>query len=91
MDPVVISRDLPLMVLTTLALLPILWTRGVVTRLEGGILVGLYGLYLAEQVLTETLTTAQDEFRFVVLVVVLPLVLVFFVWQMLRWRMQRPA
>ena len=90
-DPVVISRDLPLMVLTTLALLPILWTRGVVTRLEGGILVGLYGLYLAEQVLTETLTTAQDEFRFVILVVVLPLVLVFFVWQMLRWRMQRPA
>ena len=90
-DPVVISRDLPLMVLTTLALLPILWTRGVVTRLEGGILVGLYGLYLAEQVLSETLTTAQDEFRFVVLVVVLPLVLVFFVWQMLRWRLQRSA
>ena len=90
-DPVVISRDLPVMVLTTLALLPILWTRGVVTRLEGGILVGLYGLYLAEQVLTETLTTAQDEFRFVILVVVLPLVLVFFVWQMLRWRLQRPA
>ena len=90
-DPAVISRDLPVMVLTTLALLPILWTRGVVTRLEGGILVGLYGLYLAEQVLTETLTTAQDEFRFVVLVVVLPLVLVFFVWQMLRWRLQRSA
>ena len=90
-DPLVISRDMPVMVLTTLALLPILWTRGVVTRLEGGILVGLYVLYLAEQVLSETLTTAQDEFRFVVLVVVLPLVLVFFVWQMLRWRMQRPA
>ena len=90
-DPVVISRDLPVMVLTTLALLPILWTRGVVTRLEGGILVGLYGLYMAEQVLSETLTTAQDEFRFVVLVVVVPLVLVFLVWQMLRWRVQRPA
>ena len=90
-DPVVISRDLPVMVLTTLALLPILWTRGVVTRLEGGILVGLYGLYLVEQVLSETLTTAQDEFRFVVLVVVLPLVLVFFVWQMLRWRRDRFA
>ena len=90
-DPVVISRDLPVMVLTTLALLPILWTRGVVSRLEGGILVGLYVLYMAEQVLSETLTTAQDEFRFVVLVVVLPLVLVFLVWQMLRWRMQRPA
>ena len=90
-DPVVISRDLPVMVLTTLALLPILWTRGVVTRLEGGILVGLYGLYLAEQVLSETLTTAQDEFRFVVLVVVLPLVLVFLVWQILRWSRDRFA
>ena len=90
-DPAVISRDLPVMVLTTLALLPILWTRGVVTRLEGGILVGLYGLYLVEQVLSETLTTAQDEFRFVVLVVVLPLVLVFLVWQMLRWRRDRFA
>ena len=90
-DPVLISRDLPVMVLTTLALLPILWTRGVVTRLEGGILVSLYVLYLAEQVLSETLTTAQDEFRFVVLVVVLPLVLVFLVWQMLRWRRDRFA
>jgi cation:H+ antiporter len=90
-DPVVISRDLPVMVLTTLALLPILWTRGVVTRLEGGILLSLYVLYLAEQVLSETLTTAQDEFRFVVLVVVLPLVLVFLVWQMLRWRRDRFA
>jgi cation:H+ antiporter len=90
-DPVVISRDLPVMVLTTLALLPILWTRGVVTRLEGGILVGLYGLYLVEQVLSETLPTAQDEFRFVVLVVVLPLVLVFLVWQILRWSRDRFA
>jgi cation:H+ antiporter len=90
-DPLVISRDMPVMVLTTLALLPILWTRGVVTRLEGGILVGLYVLYMAEQVLSETLTTAQDEFRFVVLVVVLPLVLVFLVWQMLRWRRDRFA
>jgi cation:H+ antiporter len=54
-------------------------------------LVGLYGLYLAEQVLSETLTSAQDEFRFVVLVAVVPLVLVFLVWQMLRWRQQRPA
>jgi len=90
-DPVVISRDLPIMVLTTLALLPILWTRGLVTRLEGGILVGLYGLYLADQLLSETLTSAQDEFRFVVLVLVVPLVMVLLVWQMLRWRLQRSA
>ena len=90
-DPVVISRDLPVMVLTTLALLPILWTRGVMTRLEGGILVGLYGLYLVEQVLTNTVTSAVDEFRLVALVAILPLVFVFLVWQTLRWRRDRFA
>ncbi|MCT0217144.1 calcium/sodium antiporter [Synechococcus sp. CS-1330] len=90
-DQVVISRDLPVMVLTTLALLPILWTRGVVTRLEGGILVGLYGLYLVEQLLTNTVTSAVDEFRFVALVAILPLVFVFLVWQTLRWRRDRFA
>ena len=40
-DAVMINRDLPAMVLTTLACLPIFWTGGVITRLEGGILVGL--------------------------------------------------
>jgi cation:H+ antiporter len=63
----------------------------VITRLEGGILVGLYGLYLVEQVLTNTVTSAVDEFRLVALVVVVPLVLVFLVWQTLRWRQQRHA
>jgi cation:H+ antiporter len=90
-DPVMVNRDFPIMVLTTLACLPIFWTRGVITRLEGGILVGLYGLYLLEQVLTNTVTSAVDEFRFVALVVVLPVVLVFLVWQSLRWRQDRHA
>jgi cation:H+ antiporter len=53
--------------------------------------VGLYGLYLVEQVLTNTVTSAVDEFRLVALVVVVPLVLVFLVWQTLRWRQQRHA
>jgi cation:H+ antiporter len=90
-DPVMVSRDLPIMVLTTLACLPIFWTHGVITRLEGGILVGLYGLYLVEQLLTNTVTSAVDEFRFVALVAILPLVFVFLVWQTLRWRRDRFA
>ncbi|MFY8147999.1 MAG: sodium:calcium antiporter, partial [Prochlorococcaceae cyanobacterium] len=88
-DPVIVSRDLPIMVLTTLACLPIFWARGVITRLEGGILLLLYGLYLAEQILTNTAPAMADPFRLVVLVGVIPLVLVFLVWQMLRWREQR--
>ncbi|MFQ6539218.1 MULTISPECIES: calcium/sodium antiporter [Aphanothece] len=88
-DPVMVSRDLPIMVATTLACLPIFWTRGVITRLEGGILVLLYGLYLAEQVLSSITSPLSDEFRLVSLVAVVPVVLVFLVWQTLRWLPQR--
>jgi cation:H+ antiporter len=89
-DPVMISRDLPIMVATTLACLPIFWTRGVISRREGWLLVGLYGLYLVEQVLGETVGGAPaDRFRFVVLVAVIPLVLVALAWQCLRWREAR--
>jgi cation:H+ antiporter len=85
-DPLLVARDLPVMLLTTLACLPIFWTRGVITRLEGGILVGMYVLYLFEQLLSTTGSELVDEFRLVVLVVVLPLLLVFLVAQMIRWR-----
>jgi cation:H+ antiporter len=88
-DPVMIQRDLPIMVLTTLACLPIFWTQGVITRVEGGILVLLYLAYLAEQLLLNTAPTYSDEFRLVVLVVLVPGVLVFLAWQVLAWREQR--
>ena len=88
-DPVMISRDFPIMVATTLACLPIFWTGGVISRLEGWILLGLYGLYVVEQVLTSGASSASDEFRLVVLVAVIPLVLIFLTWQVLSWREQR--
>ena len=89
-DPVMVSRDLPIMVATTLACLPIFWTNGVINRLEGWLLLGLYGLYLAEQVLVATSGgEVVNSFRFVLLVAVLPVLLVFLVWQVLRWKQQR--
>jgi len=88
-DPVMIARDFPIMVATTLACLPIFWSGGVISRLEGWILVGLYGLYLAEQVLTSTVSSALDEFRLLALVALVPLALVVITWQALAWRRQR--
>lgn len=90
-DPVMISRDLPIMVATTLACLPIFWTNGAISRLEGWLLLGLYGLYLVEQVLAATAggEIFDNTYRFVVLVAVLPLLMVFLVWQVLRWKQQR--
>jgi len=88
-DPAMLVRDFPIMVATTLALLPILWTGGRITRLEGWILIGLYGLYVVEQILSNTASTATDEFRLVVLVAVLPALLVFLTWASLSWLRQR--
>jgi cation:H+ antiporter len=87
-----VNRDFPIMVATTLACLPIFWTKGVISRREGWLLVGLYVLYLAEQVLGETVGGAPaDQYRFVVLVAVIPLVLVALAWQSLRWKEARHA
>ena len=90
-DPVMVVRDFPIMVATTLACLPIFWTGGVITRVEGWILMGLYGLYVVEQLLSNSASSATDEFRLLVLVGVLPLLLVFFTWGSLRWLRQRRA
>lgn len=88
-DQVMIDRDFPIMVLTTLACLPIFWTQGVITRLEGGILVALYGLYLGEQLLLNQAPNVVDEYRLVVLVLGVPLLFAFLIWSVLRWRQQR--
>jgi cation:H+ antiporter len=88
-DPVLITRDFPIMVATTLACLPIFWSGGVISRQEGWVLLGLYVLYLVEQVLHSTASTGLDQFRFVVLAAVVPLVLVFVAWNALAWRQRQ--
>lgn len=89
-DPVLIGRDLPVMVLATLACLPIFWTRGQISRLEGGVLITIYLLYLADQVLPHTLPSLRDEYRIVVLCLVLPAVLVLiFVQALIYWKQRR--
>ncbi len=88
-DPVMLARDFPIMVATTLACLPIFWTGGVITRLEGWILMGLYGLYVIEQILSSSASSVADEFRLFVLVAAVPALMVFLTWSVLRWRQQR--
>ena len=90
-DPVLINRDFPVMVLTTIACLPIFWTDGVISRQEGGLLVGLYALYLGEQLLFNQAPSLVDEYRLALLAVGLPLLLTFLVWSVLRWRRSRPG
>jgi cation:H+ antiporter len=88
-DPVMLVRDFPIMVATTLACLPIFWTGGVITRLEGWILIALYVVYVIEQILSSTASSVSDEFRLIALVAILPAVLIFLVWTVLRWKQKR--
>ena len=50
-DQSLIKIDLPFMVLTTLACLPIFWTKGKITRIEGFILLNLYIFYIMDKLL----------------------------------------
>tara|TARA_Y100001970_G_scaffold292077_1_gene431818 strand:- start:95 stop:1078 length:984 start_codon:yes stop_codon:yes gene_type:complete len=45
-EPNLINKDIPLMVLTTFACLPIFWSGGKITRLEGASLVSIYLIFI---------------------------------------------
>ena len=87
-SPELIQDDLPVMLLTSLACLPIFWTRGRISRLEGGLLLGLYMLYIVDNVLPRTtLASWSDEFRLLMLCLVLPVVMIVIMTQALVfWR-----
>ena len=89
--PDLIHDDLPVMLLTSLACLPIFWTRGRISRLEGGLLLGLYFLYIVDNVLPRTnLSSWSDEFRLVMLCLVLPVVMITIIMQaVVYWRTSR--
>ncbi|MEB3172281.1 MAG: calcium/sodium antiporter [Cyanobacteriota bacterium] len=91
-EPILISRDLPIMIVTILACLPIFWSGGVIKRREGLLLVAIYVLYLSDQLLE--ITGAGGllfNFRASVLVVGLPLVMIFLAWEALLWYRARKA
>ena len=62
-DQSLIKVDLPFMVLTTFACLPIFWTRGKITRIEGLILVNLYIFYILDKILFLKGFNNLDELR----------------------------
>ena len=84
-ETLLIQKDMPLMIITTLACLPIFWSNGRISRQEGGILVLLYMAYLIDQVLPRTLPTLQEEFRLVILCFALPVMMIVICYQTMRY------
>ncbi len=75
-EELLIQKDFPIMVITTLACMPIFWTKGRISRLEGGTLLGLYILYLTDQIIPKSLPEIHDEFRLILICIVLPIGLI---------------
>ncbi len=58
-----IKIDLPIMVLTTFACMPIFWTKGKITRTEGFILLNIYCFYVLDKILILSQFELLKEFR----------------------------
>ena len=84
-DQILIQKDFPIMVLATLSCMPIFWTKGKISRAEGLTLLGLYVLYLTDQVLPNTIPSIQDEFRLIILCLIFPVLIIFFAFKTIRY------
>ncbi len=84
-DPVMIVRDMPVMLLATFACLPICWNKGVISRKEGFFMVIAYLAYLTDQVLTNVAPALTDEYKLFITIFFIPAVLVFLAWQIISW------
>jgi len=73
-----IRTDLPIMVLTTFACMPIFWTRGKITRAEGFILLNIYGFYTLDKILLLSKIELIKEFRIFILIYSMVLLFVLF-------------
>ncbi len=63
-----IRTDLPIMVLTTFACMPIFWTKGKITRAEGFILLNIYSFYILDKIIILSNVQLLKEFRIFVII-----------------------
>ena len=63
-----IRTDIPIMVLTTFACLPIFWTQGKITRIEGFTLLNIYIFYVLDKILLLMKFNFMMEFRFCIII-----------------------
>ncbi len=66
-----IQKDLPIMVITTIACMPIFWTKGKITRGEGGTLVSLYLIYLTDKVIPLIFPSIYSTFHIFVTIIII--------------------
>ncbi len=74
-EEILIQRDFPVMILTVLACMPIFWTNGRISRSEGFLLLGLYMVYILDQIVPYTIPELQAQLRLIIVYIIAPLIL----------------
>ncbi len=74
-----IRTDLPIMVLTTFACMPIFWTKGKITRIEGFFLLNIYSFYILDKLLLVSKIEILQEFRIFIFIYTTVMLLVLLV------------
>ena len=74
-----INTDIPIMVLTTFACLPIFWTKGKITRVEGFILLNIYAFYFLDKIFISSNFNYLDEFRVLIFILSIVFTLLLFI------------
>ncbi len=69
-ENLLITKDIPIMVITTLACMPIFWTKGKISRGEGGVLLGLYVLYISDKIIHLTRPSLHSSFKELVFIAI---------------------
>ena len=85
-SPAVIGFDIPVMIAVAFACLPIFYTGGVISRLEGALFLGYYGAYTLYLILAASHHDALPSINAVMLYFVIPLTLVTLIITALRER-----
>ena len=84
-DTLLIQKDFPIMVITTIACMPIFWTKGEISRAEGGILLGLYILYLTDQLLFIVLPEIHSIYRAIIIFFIIPVTISTIIWKTINY------
>ncbi|WP_269622587.1 calcium/sodium antiporter [Prochlorococcus marinus] len=84
-EDILIQKDFPIMILTVLACMPIFWTKGKISRSEGGILLGLYILYLTDQILPYLFPEMQQILRLMFFYLVLPITVIIVTFKSIKY------
>ncbi len=84
-ENILIQRDFPIMILTTLACMPIFWTKGIISRKEGMTLLILYFIYLADQIIPLITPSIHETFRLFLICFIFPIGLALITFKVIKY------